>query len=268
VSVAYLAPARPRVFGHRGAAALAPENTLPSFALARALGAEYLELDVHATSDGVVVVLHDEDLQRTTNGKGPIAAHTWAAVAQLDAGHHFSTDGIGTPYRGQGTRIPTLEAVLDSFPDSYFNIEIKQRQPPIVERVAAIVRNCKKGDRVLLAAEHDDVMESIRRTVGTSIATGTATGEVADFIGRVESGDWKNYRPPGVALQIPPTFGGRDLVTHESVDAAHQLGVEIHVWTINEPAEIERLLDLGVDGIMSDAPGLVRTAIDRLGPLG
>jgi glycerophosphoryl diester phosphodiesterase len=261
----YFAPPRPRVFGHRGAAGVAPENTVPSFALAAALGAGYLELDVHATSDGEIVVMHDAELGRTTDGEGLVRAHSAAQLASLDAGFRFSHDGAAFPYRGQGVRIPTLAAVLREFPHHPINIEIKQEDPPIVDAVVEVVRQAGALERVLLAAEHDEIMTSIRRCAGggEGVAIGMATGDVIAFLDRLSREDWSGYTPPGSALQIPTAFGGIELVTAASIAAAHRLGLEVHVWTINDAVEIERLLDLGVDGIMSDLPGLVAAAINR-----
>ncbi len=259
----YFAPPPPRIFVHRGASGVAPENTLPSFAIAAALGATYLELDVRATRDGVLVVLHDARLERTTDGIGPIAALTWEQVSALDAGYHFTTDGTWFPYRGQKVRVPTLESVLREFPDRLFNIEIKQEEPPIVGAVVDLIERARTTDRVLLAAEQDSIMRAIRAAVGGRIATGISAGEVAAFMQRVVQDDWRGYVPPGQALQIPPAFQGIDLVTSASVAAAHRFGLEVHVWTINDTADIERLLDLGVDGVMSDLPGLVKAALAR-----
>jgi glycerophosphoryl diester phosphodiesterase len=261
--MSYFAPPRPRVFGHRGAAGLAPENTLPSFALAAALGAGYLELDVHATRDGNVVVVHDPTLDRTTDGSGPVAELTFAELAGIDAGYRFTADGRSFPYRGQGIRIPTLDSVLRRFPEHRFNIEIKQARPAIVERVVEIIERTNTAGRVLLAAEQDAIMQSIRSVVGGRIATGSSAGEVAAFVRPLLRGEQEAEKPPGNALQIPVRFGDIDLVTAASVAAAHRLGCEVHVWTINEPAEIDRLLALGVDGIMSDFPGLVAAAVER-----
>lgn len=260
---AYFSPTGPRVFGHRGAAALAPENTLASFALASQMGAEYLELDVHASSDGTIVVHHDSDLDRTTDGVGPVSALSWREIQTLDAGFHFRGAEGSYPYRGQGVRIPALEAVLLAFPTRFFNIEIKQGAPSVVADVVALLRRCDAAERTLLAAEHDSIMTEIRAAVGDSIVTGSSTGDVIAFIDRCERDDWRGYTHPGAALQIPRSFGDRDLVTPQTIAAAHRLGVEVHVWTINAAAEIETLLDLGVDGIMSDAPGLVRHAVER-----
>ena len=260
---AYLAPDTPRIFGHRGAAAVAPENTHASFAVAAALGADYLELDVHATKDGVVVVFHDDLLDCTTNGSGPLKELSWNDLQQLDAGYRFTSDGSIFPFRGQGVQVPTLDSVLRSFPNHRFNIEIKQREPAIVDQTIEILRSANAASRSLLAAAEDSIMSEIRSAVDETIVTGSSEGDVLAFFTNLADGTLDSYTPPGVALQIPPSFGERELVTDESIRAAHDSGLEIHVWTINEAAEIDRLLDLGVDGIMSDAPGLITTAIAR-----
>jgi glycerophosphoryl diester phosphodiesterase len=263
VNLAYFGLPRPRVFGHRGAAGLAPENTLPSFALATALNAGYLELDVRGTRDGTVVVLHDPTVDRTTDGEGAVADLPFAALEQLDAGYQFTYDGRHFPYRGQGVRIPRLESVLRAFPGHRINIEIKQARPPIVDAVLAIVRRAHATDRVLLAAEHDEIMHAIRAAAGAGVATGMSTGDVVDFITRCREDRWQSYRPPGQALQVPPAYGGIELITQDTLAAAHRFGIEVHTWTINDPDEIERLLTLGVDGIMSDLPGLAATIVAR-----
>jgi len=255
---------RPLVFGHRGAAGLAPENTLPSFALGLALGADVLELDVHASRDGVIVVTHDPTLERTTNGQGAVRDHTSYDLQRLDAGHQFTRDGGDFAYRGHGVRIPTLETLLKRFPLAACNIEIKQADPPIVEPVVALLRRLDAQHRVMLAAEHHAIMEDIRRHAG-DIATSFSAVEAADFFARVQSGDFTDYQPAGRALQIPARYGEIDLVTPESVAAAHRLGLEMHIWTINDRPEMERLLALGVDGIMSDLPGLARVVVDACG---
>lgn len=257
----HLGRTRPLVFGHRGAAGLAPENTLPSFALALALGADVLELDVHATSDGVVVVFHDPDLDRTTDGSGPLQGLDFATLRKLDAGHHFSRDGRDFPYRGHGIRIPTLEEVLRAFPGVPINMEIKHSVPPIAAETVQLVRACGAEGRVVLAAERDDMMAEVRRHAG-GMPTSFATGEVIDFVGRLQSDDLNGYVAPGVALQVPASYGGVDIVTPAFVAAAHAAGVEVHVWTINQRDEMDALVALGVDGIMSDLPGLARVAVD------
>jgi glycerophosphoryl diester phosphodiesterase len=255
--MSYFAPPCPRVFGHRGAASLAPENTLPSFAVAAALGVGYLELDVHASRDGEVVVIHDAALDRTTDGSGPVRDHTWAQLAALDAGHRFSHDQRDFPFRAQGVRIPRLRGILGAFPELGINIEIKQADPPIVDAVLEAIGAARAEDRCLLTAEDDQIMAAIRRGADAGLATGMSTEDVRAFLDRLWRDDWRDYQPPGRALQVPPAYAGIEIITEASVAAAHRLGLEVHAWTINDAADVERLLALGVDGIISDRPGLV-----------
>lgn len=249
----------PRTFGHRGAAGVAPENTIVSFRRAAADGADVLELDVHATADGEVVVLHDPTLDRTTDGCGPVSALRYDEVARLDAGHCFTPDGGRTfPFRGVGVRVPRLAELLHELAGVPLNIEIKQEMPSIVGEVVALLRAARTP--VVLAAEHDVVMQAIRRHA-PDMATSLAAGEVATFIGTLTAGEIPVLPAGAVALQIPPSFGDIELVTGASVAAAHALGAEVHVWTINDADEMRRLLALGCDGIMSDLPALVRSIV-------
>jgi len=251
--------AKPRLFGHRGAAGVAPENTLPSFRRALADGVDVFELDVHATRDGEVVVLHDPTLERTTDGVGRIASLSFAELAQLDAGHGFSPDGGKTfPFRGQGIRVPRLTELIREFPEIPLNIEIKSEGEAVVAAVVRIVQAARA--RIVLAAEHDSIMQAIR-AAAPEIPTSLATLEVADFIGALQAGTEPKIPDGAVALQIPPRYGDTTLVDAASVAAAHRLGAEIHVWTINDPAEARRLLDLGCDGIMTDLPHLIAPVI-------
>jgi glycerophosphoryl diester phosphodiesterase len=252
------------VFAHRGASGTHPENTLPAFAAGLAAGADRLELDVHATADGHVVVLHDPTLDRTTDASGPVKARTLAEVERADAGFRFRA-GDGThPYRGRGIRVPTLRALLAAHPDVPLNIEVKQADPPIVERVLADLDVFGARVRTLLAAEHHAIMERIRRTA-PDVVTSASAAEVAEFVFRVREGRLGGYRPAAVALQVPPSLGDTAIVSSETVAAAHRLGVEIHVWTINDEREMERLLDLGVDGLVSDLPERVVAVCRRRG---
>jgi glycerophosphoryl diester phosphodiesterase len=249
----------PRLFGHRGAAGVAPENTLPSFRRAWDDRADVLELDVHGTRDGEIVVLHDPTLDRTTDGSGPVAARTMAELASIDAGFRFTPDGGRTfPFRGQGVRVPRLADLLAALPDAPLNIEIKQGEPAIVAEVVALVR--RAAAPVVLAAEHDAIMQVIR-AAASDLPTSCATDEVAAFMRAVWGGDVPALPEGAVALQIPPAFGDLVLVSPETVRAAHALGAEVHVWTINDPAEANRLLALGCDGIITDVPGVLRPVV-------
>jgi glycerophosphoryl diester phosphodiesterase len=249
----------PRLFGHRGAAGVAPENTLPSFQRALADGADVLELDVHATADGEIVVLHDPTLERTTDGAGPVKSVGFAELARLDAGFRFSPDGGRTfPFRAQGVAIPRLADVIRDCPRVPLNVEIKQEEPSIVSEVVALLRATRT--RVILAAEIDAIMHAIR-TAAPDMPTSLAALEVAAFVSALEAGEQPCLPAGAVALQIPPRFGSVTLVTPESLAAAHAIGAEVHVWTINDPDEMRRLLALGCDGIMSDFPARARAVI-------
>jgi len=220
-----------------------------------------LELDVHATGDDEIIVLHDPTLERTTNGTGPVVRHTLAELQRLDAGYNFRAPDGGYPYRGHGVRVPTLAEVLEAFPGVPVNIELKPRTPRVEHLAVAVLDRFNARERTLLAAEHADIMARIR-AAAPEMLTSFAAAEVADFLSRVHGGDWHDYRPPGVALQVPPQYEGTEIVSRASVEAAHRLGLEVHVWTINDEAEMERLLDLGVDALMTDFP-LRATAVLR-----
>jgi len=255
----------PTVIGHRGAAGEQPENTLASFARAAADGAVILESDVHSTRDGALVLIHDDELERTTDGAGRVADHTLAELQQLDAGYHFCPAGHpGYPERGRGHRIPLLEEALRAFPALRFNLEIKERIPALIEGTVALVRRLGREDSVLLAAAEDDTMADLRAhmaATGSRAAVGASAGDVLGVVRAALAGEPPPAGP--MALQIPPGFGSHPLVTRELIDYAHAHDLVIHVWTINDPEEMERLLDLGVDGVMSDFPGRVAAVVAR-----
>jgi glycerophosphoryl diester phosphodiesterase len=242
------------LFAHRGASGIAPENTMAAFRAGVAAGATHLELDVHATRDGRIVVLHDATLDRTTDAIGAVKDQDWASVARADAGARFVDASGAASYVGRGVRIPLLEEVLDEFSAIPLNVEVKQARPAIVADVVALVNRFRGADRVLLAAESQGIMDDIRRAYDGP--TGSSADEVLEFYRRSIEDDMPGYRPPGAALQVPPSHDGVEVVTAKFVADAHRAGLEVHVWTINEAAEMRRLLGLGVDGIMSDFPAL------------
>jgi glycerophosphoryl diester phosphodiesterase len=208
---------------------------------------------VHASADGVVVVLHDEMLDRTTDGTGPARGLPLAALKRLDAGHRFRAPDGTYPHRDRGLRIPTLAEVLEAFPGVPLNIEITQQAPAIEPAVLAVLDRFAAREQVLLAAEDATIMARIR-AAAPDVVTSFSAQEVAEFVFRLRDGELASYAPPGVALQVPPAFQDTPIITAESVAAAHRLGLEIHAWTINDEAEMGVLLDLGVDGIMTDFP--------------
>ncbi len=251
----------PLVIGHRGAAGEAPENTIEGFRRGVADGAAIVETDLHPTKDGALVLLHDDEVDRTTDGSGRISQLTLAQAQHLDAGHRFAA-GDGTPWRGCGVRIPTLAEAFEALPGVRFNIEIKETLPGTVERTLETIARAGREGLTLLAAEKDSTMAQIREAIaqmGIPVATGACVGDVLRCVRAALDGA---PPPPGaMALQIPADFAGRPLVTRELVAFAHAHGIQVHVWTINEPAEMRSLLDLGVDGLVSDHPARVRDVV-------
>ncbi|MCH2171153.1 glycerophosphodiester phosphodiesterase [Myxococcota bacterium] len=253
----FFAAPTPLVIGHRGCAGEAPENTLASFDLALRQGAHIIESDIHTTRDGVPVLVHDDAVDRCTNGTGRVDAHSWEELKTLDAGYRFTRNGTpGHPQRGRGLAIPSLEEAFATFPDTRFNLEIKQLAPGFVERCVEIVVAAGREPLTLLTAGEDAVMTALRQTVnrtGSKVALGAS---LADILAHIDSAQRGTPPPPHVhALQVPPEFGGQPLVTREFLDHAHAHGIQVHVWTLNDPLEMSALLDLGVDGIVTDHPG-------------
>jgi glycerophosphoryl diester phosphodiesterase len=246
----------PIVIGHRGCAGEAPENTLPSFERALAQGAAILETDVHLTRDGVPVLLHDDRVDRVSDGRGPVREQTLAELRALDLGHRFSPDGGAShPFRGRGVRIASLVEAFAACPGARFNLELKEDVPGLVERSLEVIAAAGREPLTLVTAADDALMARLRREIeqrASGVAQGACAGDVLAFVRAALDG---KPPPPGpMALQVPADFGGRPLVTRELVGHAHAHGVQVHVWTINERGEMERLLDLGVDGLVTDLP--------------
>ncbi len=255
----------PVIIGHRGAAGSAPENTLTSFARALELGATILESDIHATRDGVAVLIHDSSVERTTDGRSPVAELSLAELRELDAGHHFTIDHGGSfPERGQGVRVPTLEEAFEAFPHARFNLEIKASPEALITRVIEWVEKFDRAERTLLTAGEDSIMLELRRQRKARNGAFAIGASTADILAVVKAALASGPAPEDVmALQIPEDFGGRPLVTPELIKFAHGAGIAVHVWTINEPEQMSRLLALGVDGLVTDHPERMAELLGR-----
>lgn len=241
----------PLLIAHRGGAGLAPENTLAAFHQAVAdWDADMIELDVHATADGECVVIHDPTVDRTTDGSGPVAAMTLAELRQLDAGYRFTPDGGKTfPFRGRGVRIPTISEVLEALPETRLTVELKTgaAQRPLFEAI----RRAGAEERVIVAAE-----KTRSRTLFTDYpgVKSASSRQVLNFLLLYRVGLHRFWRAPVIAVQIPESWRGRQLLTPRMVRAFQARGMAVHIWTVNEVADMERLLDWGVDGIVTDRP--------------
>ena len=256
----YLAGA-PLLIAHRGGAALAPENTLTAFRQAIDWwGADLLEIDVQPTRDGEVVVFHDADLDRTTDRTGPIALLSLDQVRALDAGYHFSVDGGRThPYRAAGVGVATLGELLAQFPGVRINIEVKD--PRAQERVAEVIRDLAAEERVLIAAAHTADRSRIRSLRCPVSASG---GQLRRFYIGHRLGLARAVAPPVDALQMPERYAAHQVLTPGLVAAAHAQNIAVHVWTVDDPAEMRRLLGWRVDGIITDRPDRLAVVLHQL----
>jgi len=248
---------------HRGASARAPENTLEAFRLAVESGAGGLELDVHLTRDGHVVVIHDPTLDRTTNRTGAVSEMTLDELREPDAGHNFSPDGSTLPYRGLNLRIPTLVEVLREFPGVAVNIDMKADRPGIESAVLDVLREADAEGRALVVSSRYGAVRLFRRISGGRVSTGASRWETGIFYLFSNLRLERLLRPAYDALQVPPRHRGIPLVTRRFVEAAHDSNVRVDAWTINETGEMHRLLDLGVDVIMTDRPETLADVLER-----
>ena len=252
----------PVSFAHRGASARAPENTLEAFRLAAADGARGLETDVHMTLDGRVVAIHDDSVDRTTNGHGLVRRMTLAELKGLDAGYRFTADGGETfPYRGRGVRVPEIREVFREFPSLAVNIEIKEDQPGVEEALLRVIEEEGAEDRVLVVSGKARPVARFRKLSRGGVRTGASAREIVTFFYLSRLGLEGLLRPPYGALQVPAERRGTRVVTPRFLDAAHRRGVRVDVWTIDDPEEMRHLLDLGADGIMTNRPEVLQEVL-------
>lgn len=238
----------PFVMAHRGFAAsvhggVHDENSLAAFARAVALGVDHLETDVRVTADGVAVAFHDSVLDRVTDARGEVAALPWATVRRAQIGGREA--------------IPLLADVLDAFPDARVNIDVKSDAG--VSPTVTAIRQARALDRVGVGAFSDLRTRRLRRALGPDVATALAPAEVARLRALSGSGPLGRYRParwPRRAVQVPHRIGRYTLVDRRLVATAHRLGLPVHVWTVNDPAQMRALLELGVDGLITDRADL------------
>jgi glycerophosphoryl diester phosphodiesterase len=246
---------RPLTFAHRGGGGLWPENTLQAFRAAIDLGCSHLETDLRSSKDGEIVLFHDERLERTTNGTGSVSDFTLRELKELDAGYRFSPDGSTYPARGRGFEIPTFAELVAEAPGTCFNVEIKERGHPDLPRALwEFIQRHGIRDRIIVAAEKHRLVRDFRRLSGKQVATAASRRECLKFwlasgLGVTTALDIR-YQ----ALQIPVRVRDFRFLTPRLLEAARQRGIAVHVWTIDDPGEMHRLLEAGVDGLMTDFP--------------
>lgn len=244
----FLDTALPIAFAHRGGASDEPENTMPAFQRAISMGYRYLETDVHATKDGVLLAFHDNNLQRTCGVNGRISEMNYDEVSQA---------------RVAGTeRIPLMAELFSAWPEARFNIDCKA--DGAVQPLIALLANTNSLDRVCVGSFNDGRLQQLRSHFGDALCSSMGPKEVA----RLRLRSWLRQRPrfPGVqAVQVPFKQGPLTITDRGLVEAAHSVGLQVHVWTIDEPSEMNELLDIGVDGIMTDRLSVLREVLESRG---
>ena len=250
-------------FAHRGGAKVVPEDTIEGFREGFALGGGVVECDVHASAEGTIVVIHDAVVDRTTDSTGPVAEKTVRELQSLDAGYRFSPDGGATfPWRAKGVKIPTLQALYEAFPDAPFNIEIKGRRSGIEETVFRQIEAAGALKRTLVVSDNRGTISRFRKVSQGQVATASSTVELVGYwiLHVLRLGGL--YDPPFQALQPPEKYKGVPVVTRRFVRKAHDRGLRVDVWTIDEEPAMRRLLSLGVDGIMTDRPDVLAAVLN------
>ena len=249
----------PTVYAHRGGAALRPENTIAAFDHGMAAGADGLEFDVHLSKDGVVVVHHDDTLERTTSGRGALANLTAAELAGLDACCNFSDDCGDQPYRGKGFGVPTLREVLHRYPAAQLIVELKSGGSTLARAVVDEIRAAHAIDRAAIGSFHPDALRAVR-AYEPGLATGAAKSETRRALYR----SWLGL-PLGLTpyreFQVPQRAGLTPIVTRHFIEHAHRAGLAVKVWTVNAEADMRRLADWGIDALITDRPGLARRVL-------
>lgn len=243
----------PLVFAHRGGAALRPENTIAAFDHGLSLGADGLELDVRLSRDGVVVVHHDATLDRTTNARGPVERLTADELARVDAAAQHPD------LQGRQIGVPTLREVLRRYRDARLIIELKLNEPTLAIRTIDEVKAADAVARVSLGSSGTRVLRAAR-ACEPAIATGASREEIRLALYRSWC-RWPVRRPPYREFQVPETSGATRVVSPRFVRDAHAGGTTVHVWTVDDEADMRRLLVWGVDGLITDRPDVAVSVV-------
>lgn len=246
----------PVAIAHRGSRLLWPENTMEAFAGAVSLGFRHLETDLHLTSDGVLVCHHDLTVDRTTDGSGKVVDHSFDQLTSLDAGYrHVGAEGH--VFRGLGIRVPALEEAVLAFPEVSFVVDLKTDRS--IEPLHRLVERLGLHDRLIVGSFSDRRLREFRALSEGRVAT--STGAAASRSWLLASRIGRGVRGESGALQLPVRSRGIRVVDRRLVATAHAHGLQVHAWTVNDPAEMTALLDIEVDGIITDRPDLLKEVL-------
>jgi len=260
---------RPLVIAHRGGAALAPENTMIAFEKAKSLGVDVIEFDIRMTKDGHLIVLHDETVDRTTNGEGEVSSFTLAELKKLDAAYRFHDIRGRYIYRNQGVTIPTVEEVFQQLTDVKFNIELKeppkkQTYPEMEKKLWELIKKYNMQEKVLISSFSDDILSKFQEHAKDFVALSASKQETQKFVFYHKLFLNRLYRPKVDAIQLEPSYGFIDLEDERIINGAKKLNMGIHYWTINDEDEMRHLLEKGATGIITDRPDLLMRVMKEM----
>jgi glycerophosphoryl diester phosphodiesterase len=252
---------RTLVIAHQGGRGLWPENTLLAFERSLQLGVDVLEMDLRVTADGHIVVHHDPSVERTTGADGLLRELTLEQVQKLDAGYGFGAPS--RPFRGQGLYVPTLLEVLDRFVEARLNLEMKEFEPSLARSLCSLLRKENALARVLVASFDHEPMVAFREAC-PEVATSATTREGLLFYQLDRLHLSSLFRSPALAFQVPEYFGEIHVLRPAFLERARASNVRVQVWTVNEEEDLSRMLELGVDGILTDYPDRLLRLMGRL----
>jgi len=247
----------PEVIAHRGGGGEWPGETIFAFEKALEFRVDILEMDVHRTADGVLVLMHNDTVDETTDGTGRIKDLTLAEIKQLNAGFHWPPE-----IRDLNIRVPTLEEVFERFPNQRMNIEIKQKEPSIVTHFGKLIQKHGMTDKVLVASFWDSALKEFRKEF-PEIATSASTPEAIKFYA-LDDILFAHYRPETDAIQADSKASFIHLITPHFAEKAHKLNLKVHAWTVNDVDEMRRMIKVGVDGIITDFPTRLLKVLGRI----
>ena len=264
----YAGAPRTSVIAHQGGDGVWPGDTLFAFGKAVEIGSDVLEMDAHITRDSRIVLMHDETVDDTTDGTGPIEDIPLDDLKRLDAAYDWSTDdGLTFPYRGRGIQVPTLDEVFQNFPQMRYVIEIKLTQNPIDKPLCDLIHQHHMQDRVLVASFHEVAMKNFRSTC-PEVATSASRTEVRNYVLLGKAFLWGFILPKYQAIQPPydPKESlGITIMTERFIRESHAKNIRVEPWTVNDPNLMKQYIEWGVDGIITDRPDLMIQALKEMG---
>jgi glycerophosphoryl diester phosphodiesterase len=246
------------IMAHGAGQGVAPTNTLLALQTAAAQGADVLEIDVQLTKDNILVLHHDDTLDRTTDLSGPVAAKTWAEIVAQDQG--ATTTLAGKTFSGEATKVVRLEVALAAFKAARWNIEIKNDGAAAADQLCAQIEAAGAEERVLVASFHAAAMTRFR-DVCPRVATSMTPSEIRLFVIASHLRLSRFVETPAVAVQVPVVAGGFDLTDGRFVAALKARGIKLHYWTINQPRQMDALIQVGADGLLTDYVALGQAAV-------